>query len=90
MDKEQIIRLIKKTLRVYNIKDARLFGSFAKGGKFNDIDIIIEPPKGFSLLDLSALANKLEDLTGFKIDIVTPRGLSPHVKEYIEKSSVSL
>ena len=90
MDKPKIIQILKKTLAAHSIKKAQLFGSFARGTKFNDIDLIIEPPKEFSLLTLSSLANEIERLTGFKADIVTPRGLSPHLKERIEKEAVAL
>lgn len=90
MDKQAIINIIKKMLSEYGVKRVSIFGSFARKEKFNDIDLLIDPPKGFSLLDLSALANKLEETTGFKIDIVTRKGLSPHLKKYIEKEAVSI
>lgn len=90
MDRKKIIQILKKTLATHSIKSAKVFGSFARGDKFNDIDLIIDPPKGFSLLDLSALANELEHLTGFGLDILTPRGISPYLKERIEKEAVAL
>lgn len=89
-ERETTIQIIKKILKNYGIKKACLFGSFARGEKFNDIDVIIEPPRGFSLLDLSALANRLEEITGFKFDILTFKGISPYMKKYIKKEVLDI
>lgn len=90
LSKEKIIKVIKEILTEYRIKKAFIFGSFARGERFNDIDIIIEPPKGFSLLDLSSLVNRIEDRTGLKTDIITRKGISPHLRKYIEKEAVEI
>ena len=64
-----------------------LFGSFAKfsADKSSDIDILIDPPKGMSRIDLVGLGYKLEERLGRKVDLLTYDGLSPYAKPYIEK-----
>jgi predicted nucleotidyltransferase len=53
MKRDIIIKTIKDTLLRQGIQKAYIFGSFArKERKYHDIDIAIEPPEGFSLLDL--------------------------------------
>ncbi|MBI5227078.1 nucleotidyltransferase domain-containing protein [Candidatus Micrarchaeota archaeon] len=74
-----------------HIKRAYLFGSFARGQKkYNDIDIAIDPPKGFTLLDLSRIANSIEDQTGRNIDLVTIRAMNPKIKNAIKKEMVAI
>ena len=91
MKRDEIIDMIKNTLKEYGIQKAYLFGSFArKEKKYHDIDVVIEPPKNFSLLDLVHVENVLQDKINKKFDILTFRSISPHVKPYIEKDLVQI
>ncbi|MBI3376885.1 MAG: nucleotidyltransferase domain-containing protein [Nitrospirae bacterium] len=91
MKREQIIEIIKEVLSEHGIKKAYLFGSFARKGRYNDIDIAIEPPKGkFSLLDLVGVEQELEDETGKDIDVVILRAIKPRLKHYIEKDLTAI
>ncbi|MEK6982023.1 MAG: nucleotidyltransferase domain-containing protein [Candidatus Micrarchaeota archaeon] len=91
MKRDKVIELLRKTIKQNGIKKAYLFGSFArKESKYNDIDIIIEPPKGFSLLDLSRVANSLEDQLGKNIDIVTLKGMDARIKKMVKNEMVAI
>ncbi len=92
MKREQIIRTIRKTLRKYKIREAYLFGSFARGEKkYHDIDIAITPPAGkFSLLDLVGLEQEMEGATSRKIDLMTLRSIRPAFRPYIEKDLTAI
>ena len=81
--KQQIIPILKK----YHVKKASLFGSYVRGGakKRSDIDILIEPPKHMSLLDLVGVELELEDLLKKKVDLVTYNSLHPLLKDRILK-----
>ena len=91
MKREQLIRTIKEVLNGYGIREAYLFGSFARKERYRDIDIAIEPPKGkFSLLDLVGVEQKLEDETGKNVDVVMLRSIKPRLKSYIEKDLTAI
>lgn len=91
MKREKIIEILKNTLQEYGIKKAYLFGSFARNEKkFNDIDVVIEPPNEFSLLDLAHVENELNDKTKKKFDLLTFRSISQYIKPYIEKDLVQI
>jgi hypothetical protein len=91
MKRDEIIDMIKNTLKEYGIQKAFLFGSFArKEKKYHDIDVVIEPPKDFSFLDLAHVENVLEDKTRKKFDVLTFGSLSRHLKPYIEKDLVQI
>ena len=91
MKRDEIIEMIKNTLKEYGIQKAFLFGSFArKEKKYHDIDVVIEPPKDFSLLDLVHVENVLQDKINKKFDILTFRSICPYVKPYIEKDLVQI
>ena len=91
MNRSQIIVAIKATLKNYNIKRASLFGSFARNEKkYNDIDVAIDPPAGFTLLDLVDVETDLKKKIKKKVEIVTFKSLSPYLKPYIKKDLVVL
>ncbi len=70
----------------------RIFGSVARGDskEASDIDFLVRMEKGRSLLDLVALWQDFEGLLGKKIDIVTEGGMSPYLKDKINKEAVPL
>lgn len=91
MNRNRIITGIKSVLRKYHIRKGYLFGSFARGEKrYRDIDIIIHPPEGFSLLKLSGLANDLKEKIGKRVDVLTARSINKRIKKYIVKDMVAI
>ena len=90
MERQTIIKKIHKILDQHSISEAYLFGSFARGEKYNDIDILISPPRGFTLLDLSRLAQEMEDALCIGVDVVTKGGLDPYIRKHILKEIVKL
>jgi len=89
--REKIIPALRRILRASGIREAYLFGSFARNEKnYNDIDIAISPPKGTSLLDLAHLENVLEERIGKKIDLGTIDSIHPLVKKYVDADKVPL
>lgn len=83
---------ILPTLRAAGVIRASVFGSVARGeaGPASDIDLLVELPKGKSLLDLVALKLELEEILGIKVDLATPRSLSSKLKPYIQKDLISV
>jgi len=85
MKRIDIIAAIREKLRASGVKKAYLFGSFARGEKkYNDIDIAIEPPRGFSLLDMAGVQIDIEDKIGKKVDIVSLRAIKQRLMPYIK------
>lgn len=71
--------------REHGAKNVRIFGSFARGTErsTSDIDLLVEMEEGRTLLDLIALERSLGRRLGRRIDIITERSLSPHLRERI-------
>jgi len=91
MKRDQIIDMIKAILKEHGVNKAYLFGSFARNEKkYHDIDVVIEPPAGFSFLDLAHVENVLEEKTRKKFDVLTFGSISRHLKPYIDKDLVQI
>jgi uncharacterized protein len=82
-------QLVLDYLKPLNPKKVGIFGSYARGEnkKESDLDILIHLsyPNKISLLKLVSVEQDLSDALGIPIDLVTERGLSPHIRPYIEK-----
>jgi len=86
MKREEIIKEIHRVLKENGIRKAYLFGSFArKEEDYNDIDVAIDLPKKFSLLDMVGVQLELEERIGKKIDLVSYKDIKPALRNYIDK-----
>lgn len=61
--------------KTYGIKKLGVFGSFARGEKFNDIDLFIEEDLEYS--KVQDLKQKLETQTGITFDIMIKKNAEP-------------
>ena len=79
--KQKIIKILKQN----NIKKAGIFGSYARGEqkKNSDIDILIQPTKKMSLLDISGLKIELTDNLNKKVDIISYKYIHSRLKQRI-------
>ena len=75
------LRALEQPLRERGLASLALFGSFAKGdaGPASDVDVLVEviADARFSLVDLVAVKDFLEDRLGRPVDVVTKEGLAP-------------
>jgi predicted nucleotidyltransferase len=69
----------------YKAENIRVFGSVARGeeNESSDVDILVHFRQGASLFDLMDLKDDTEKLLGLEVDIVSDRGLSPHLASRI-------
>lgn len=69
-----------------------LFGSVVRGemDADSDVDILVDLPRGKTLLDLVGLKLKLEEKLEKKVDVVTYSSLSPYLKEIILKERIPI
>lgn len=85
---DQVMRdTIEKTLKDKGVIFAGLFGSHAKKNNHpaSDIDLMVEFRSGekYSLFDLGGIKMDLEDKLKKKVDLVTPRSVSPLLRKEI-------
>ena len=73
----------------YDVKKIGIFGSYAKGqqNEESDVDVLVEFEKP-TFDNFMELVFFLEDLFGKKVDLLTPKSLSPYMRPYIEKEVV--
>jgi uncharacterized protein len=69
-----------------------VFGSVARGDAVDvsDVDLLVEMEPGRSLLDLVGVWQDLSGLLGGQVDVVSDRGLSPHLHDRILAEAVPL
>jgi hypothetical protein len=82
---EQIIEQILPVLKQAEVKKAALFGSYVRGdnNENSDIDILVDLPRGKTLLDLVDLKQDLEEILQRKVDVVEYGGIHPLLKDSI-------
>lgn len=83
---------IIKILKAYQITQAALFGSFARGEqtKKSDIDLLIKTNGKMTLFGIFSLQEELEKATLRKIDLVEYGAIKPSLKEYILKDAITI
>ncbi len=76
----------------HGAKNIRVFGSAARGDfdQYSDVDFLVDMEKGRSLLDMGGLLMELQELLGCKVDVVTPQGLRPRIRETVLKEAMAL
>jgi uncharacterized protein len=77
---------------IFSVSNIFIFGSYAKEMQTpeSDIDILVETSKPISLFKFVNLKQYFENLLGKKIDLGTPNGLKPLVKNSILKEAVKV
>ncbi len=82
-----IENIIISNLQSFDPVFVGLFGSFLEPGKdYHDIDILVKFRKALSLIQLIELENRLSDLLGIRVDIVTTGSLkNERIKSNIKK-----
>jgi len=72
--------------------NVRVFGSMARGetDSQSDVDLLVDLEPGRSLLDLTRLQRKLEQLLTVKVDVVSARGLRDRVRETVLRDALPL
>jgi len=89
---EQIKSKVVPILKEAGATRSSVFGSVVRGEQTadSDIDILVELPRGKTLLDLVGLELDLEDALGREVDLVTYRSISPLLKDIILKEQVQI
>lgn len=71
--------------REFSVKRFGIFGSYVHGDMHegSDIDLLVELNTPVSLFRFVALEQALSEFLGQKVDLVTPEGLKPSIKQRI-------
>lgn len=90
--RQQILAVLsanEELLKERGVLRIGLFGSFARnqGRVRSDLDFLVEFERP-TFDNYMSLAFSLEKLFGRHVDLVTPDGLSNHIRPYIEKEVV--
>lgn len=94
-EREEILARLRAGMpalkRQFPLQGLSLFGSVVRGeaSPESDIDIVadVEPSIG---LDFISLADKLEELIGHKIDLVSRRAIKPLLWKQIERELIDV
>ncbi|MBQ6375866.1 nucleotidyltransferase domain-containing protein [Candidatus Saccharibacteria bacterium] len=89
----KIRQVVQKIGKRYGIKNAYLFGSYAKGDatETSDVDIIIDGGKIRTMFELSGFRDELiHELDGIDVDVITTDGVKPKFFELIKNDRVLL
>ena len=79
------VEKILEVARLFGATRVRVFGSWARGDarEDSDLDLIVDVPRGTTLLDLAGLQIELEKLLGIKVEIFTEGDLHHRLKDQI-------
>lgn len=92
----EILKKLKKFQNLlrdkFGIEEIKVFGSYAKNKQTSksDLDIIVKFKKVPGFIELIKIEEELTDLLGVKVDLLTEEGISPFIREYIEKETISI
>jgi len=83
---------IKRIAQKHGAGNIRVFGSISRGGEGpdSDIDFLVDFEADRSLFDLVGLKLELEELLGYKVDLVTEGGIHRLISSTVVKEAVPL
>lgn len=89
---DRLIQQIREILARYGVTHAGIFGSFARGeaDETSDVDLLVEVPRGTTLLDMAGLGIELEEALGRSVDLVTYESIHPRMRERILRDEVGI
>jgi uncharacterized protein len=89
IERREQIRSLAERYRTGNV---RVFGSVVRGdnNEASDVDLLVSPRAGCSLLDLGGLLEDLQELLGCRVDLVTEEGLKARLRERVLREAVPL
>ena len=88
----QIKSVVSKLGEKYGIKNAYLFGSYARdeANENSDVDIIIDKGKVQSFNDFANFRHDLVNELGVEVDLLTTVGIKPKFFDFIKQDRILL
>jgi hypothetical protein len=87
------LRSERERIRELGVRRLGLFGSFARdeATEASDVDLLVEfEPGTKSFRRFMAAVFLLEEVLGREVELVTPEGLSPYLRDEIARSAVDV
>lgn len=83
---------LRKLAARFGVRHPRVYGSVVTGtdAEDSDLDLLIDAPRGTTLLKLAALQNEAERLLGVPVDVQTPHSISTRFRDKVLKEAVPL
>jgi len=87
-NREGILRISKE----HGVEHVRVFGSMARdtADESSDVDLLVCPLPGTSLLDLGGLVMDAQELLGRSVDVVSENALHPAIRETVLREALPL
>lgn len=82
--------LIREVALLHRTQNLRVFGSVLRGEdtEISDLDLLVDPMPGATLLDLGAIQIELEEALGISVDVLTPGDLPKKFREQVLREAV--
>jgi predicted nucleotidyltransferase len=79
--RKEICRMVEQN----HVRNPRVFGSVLHGDDTggSDLDLLVDPLPGTTLLNLGALQVELEELLGVPVDVLTPGDLPSKFRDLV-------
>ena len=96
MRPSEALRTHRQTIREivarHLARNARVFGSVARGDDSDnsDLDVLVDPLPGATLLDLGAMQVELEETLGLRVDLLTPGDLPKAFRDRVLREAVAV
>ncbi len=77
--------LIRRVALLHRTRNLRVFGSVLRGEdtEASDLDLLVDPLPGATLLDLGAIQIELEKSLGISVDVLTPDDLPKKFRDQV-------
>ncbi len=94
MDRTQVLDRLRDhhaELAAMGVGSLALFGSVARGEATagSDVDLLVEFGVPVGLFEYFAVKDRLEEILGVRVDMVTPGGLKPGIRERVMSEAIS-
>ena len=74
----------------HRVQNMRVFGSVLHAGdtERSDLDLLVDPTRQTTLMDIAALQVEAEHMLGIRVDVVTPKSLPAAFRERVVREAV--
>ena len=81
---------IRRITTLHRTTNPRVFGSVLRGTDtpISDLDLLVDPLPGTTLLDLGAIQVELEEVLGVAVDVLTPGDLPEKFRAQVLKDAM--
>ena len=82
--------LIRSVALLHRTENLRVFGSIVRGEdtEASDLDLLVDPLPGATLLDLGAIQIELQESLGISVDVLTPGDLPKKFRDQVLREAV--